>query len=94
VFLEQRAVGLEVWQDPLVVLRFPKLFNLRSDPFERAPEDGMDYRRWRMERAFMLAPAGAIVGQWLQSFKEFPPRSKPGSFNLSEVMDKVMTGSR
>ncbi len=94
VFLEQRAEGLEVWQDPLVVLRFPKLFNLRSDPLERAPHEGMDYRRWRLERAFMLAPAGAIVGRWLQSFKEFPPRSKPGSFNLSEVMDKVMAGSR
>ena len=94
VFLEQRAVGLEVWQDPLVVLRYPKLFNLRTDPFERAPEDGMDYRRWRLERTFMLAPAGAIVGRWLQSFKEFPPRSKPGTFNLSEVMDKVMAGSR
>jgi arylsulfatase len=94
VFLEQRAVGLEVWQDPLVVLRFPKLFNLRSDPFERGPEDGMDYRRWRLERAFMLAPAGAIVNRWLQSFKEFPPRAKPGTFNLSEVMDKLMAGSR
>ena len=42
----------------------------------------------------MLAPAGAVVGRWLQSFKDFPPRAKPGSFNLSEVMDKVMAGSR
>jgi arylsulfatase len=94
VFMEQRAEGLNVWQDPLVVLRFPKLFNLRSDPFEMADRSGSGYNDWRMERLFMVAPAGAIVGRWLQSFKEFPPRAKPGSFNLSEVMDKVMAGSR
>jgi arylsulfatase A-like enzyme len=94
VFMEQRAEGLNVWQDPLVVLRFPKLFNLRQDPFEMADRAGQGYDHWRIQRAFMLAPAGAIVGQWLQSFKEFPPRFKPGTFNLSEVMAKVTAGSR
>jgi arylsulfatase len=89
VFLEQRAEGLEVWQDPLVELRFPKLFTLRGDPFERADREGIDYGKWRLDRAFLLGPAAAYVGQWLQSFKEFPPRQKPGSFNLSQVMDKL-----
>jgi arylsulfatase len=89
VFMEQRAEGLDVWQDPLVTLRFPKLINLRSDPFERAHYEGMDYPRWRVDRLFMLGPAQAYVSRWLQSFVEFPPRQKPGSFNLSEVMDKL-----
>jgi len=65
------------------------------DPFERAEEeDAMGYQRWWTERAFLIAPAGAYVAQWLQSFKEFPPRQKPGSFNLDRVMDKIMEGPR
>jgi arylsulfatase len=89
VFLEQRAIGLEVWQDPLVELRFPKLFTLRADPFERADREGMDYRRWRLDRAFLLGPAQGYVARWMQSFVDFPLRQKPGSFNLSHVMAKL-----
>ena len=90
-FLEQRAHGLRVWQDPFVELRAPLLTNLRMDPFERAEhENAMGYQRWYMEHMFIFAPASAYVGQWLQSFKEFPPRQKPGSFNLERVMEAVM----
>jgi arylsulfatase len=89
VFLEQRAHGFEVWQEPFVELRTPKLFNLRSDPFERADHEGIGYRQWQIDRLFALAPAGAYVSQWLQSFREFPPRQKPGSFNLQRVMESV-----
>ena len=90
VFLEQRAHGFDVWQEPFVQLRLPKLFNLRSDPFERADHEGMGYAQWRVDRAFLIAPASAYVAQWLQSFREFPPRQKPGSFNLERVMEAVM----
>jgi arylsulfatase len=89
VFMEQRGHGFDVWQEPLVTLRLPKLFNLRTDPFERADHEGMGYSTWRFDRAFLLAPASAYVGQWLQSFREFPPRQKPGSFNLTQVMEKL-----
>jgi arylsulfatase len=89
VFLEQRGHGFDVWQEPFVALRLPKLFNLRSDPFERADHEGMGYGTWRIDRAFLIAPAGAYVAQWLQSFREFPPRQKPGSFNLDNVMEAV-----
>jgi arylsulfatase len=89
VFLEQRGHGLDVWQEPFVKLRLPKLFNLRADPFERADHEAMGYDVWRIDRVFLLAPAGAYVAQWLQSFKEFPPRQKPGSFNLDHVMEAV-----
>ena len=71
-------------------LRAPKITNLRMDPFERAEhENAMGYQRWYMDRMFLIAPAGAYVGQWLQSFREFPPRQKPGSFNLDRVMEAV-----
>jgi hypothetical protein len=89
-FLEQKAEGLRVWQEPFDVLRAPLLTNLRMDPFERArQEDAMGYQRWYMERMFAIAPATAFVARWLESFKEFPPRQKPGSFNLDRVMEAV-----
>jgi arylsulfatase A-like enzyme len=93
-FLRQDAHGLKVWQEPFTALRAPMLTNLRMDPFELAHEIGMDYDRWFAEHMFMIAPAGGFVAQWLQSFKEFPPRQKPGSFNLDNVMDAVMKGSK
>ncbi|MFM8283625.1 MAG: arylsulfatase [Planctomycetaceae bacterium] len=88
-FLEQRAHGMHVWQQPFVELRAPTLVNLRMDPFELAQEIGMDYQRWYLEHMFAIAPAAAHVGEWLQSFREFPPRQKPGSFNLDRVMEAV-----
>ncbi len=93
VFMEQRAHGFDVWQEPFVVLRFPKLFNLRTDPFERADHEGMGYGQWRAERMYMLAPAQAHVARWLGSFKDFPPRQKPGSFSLDKVMEEIQSGS-
>lgn len=59
------------------------------DPFERAFEEGMDYNRWFAEHMFLIAPSAGYVGQWLQSFREFPPHQKPGSFNLDHVMEAV-----
>jgi arylsulfatase len=90
-FLVQRAHGLHVWLEPFEELRAPLLFDLRADPFELAPDIGMDYDRWFVEHMFVFAPAGAYVGQWLQSFREFPPRQKPGSFNLDRVMETMMS---
>jgi arylsulfatase len=89
-FLKQNAHGLDVWLSPFEVLRAPMLANLRSDPFERAEEENaMGYQRWFLEHMFAIAPAAAFVGRWLQSFQEFPPRQKPGSFNLENVMDEL-----
>ena len=81
------------WQEPFTKLRAPMLTNLRMDPSSRT-DIGMDYDRWFAEHMFMVAPAAAFVGRWLQSFREFPPRQKPGSFNLDNVMDAVTAGSR
>ena len=77
VFMEQQAHGFDVWAQPMVQLRLPMLFNLRSDPFERAQHEASDYIRWFVEHAFVLVPAQALVGQHLQSFQQFLPRQKP-----------------
>ena len=70
-------------------LRLPKLMDLRGDPFERAEYDSGNYDHWRVQRAFLLGPAQDLVGQQLRTYVEFPPRQKPGSFNLDEVMKKL-----
>jgi arylsulfatase len=92
VFAEQRAHGMDVWQDPFVPLRLPKLFNLRSDPFETADKEGMDYSRWRAEHVFLLMPAQSYVAQFLATFKEYPPRQKPGSFSIDKVLEQLSSG--
>ena len=86
VFAEQRSIGLDVWQDPFVQLRFPKLFNIRSDPFETADHESISYPKWRVEHAFLLIPAQQYVGKFLATFKEFPPSQKPGSFSIDDVV--------
>ena len=92
MFSEQRAHSLEVWQDPLIPLRAPKIFNLRRDPFERADHETIGYPKWYFERIFLLAPGAAYVGKFLGTFREFPPRQKPGSFNLDRVMESLQKG--
>jgi len=90
VFMEQRGHGLEVWQEPLVGMRVPDMYNLRSDPFERATEDAsMFYDKWKVDRAFLLVPAQAIVAQFLETFKQFPPRQKPASFSIDQALEKA-----
>jgi arylsulfatase len=91
MFSEQRAHSFDVWQEPLVTLRVPKLFNLRRDPFERADHEAFGYDKWRFDRVFLLTPAAAYVGKFIETFKEFPPRQKPGSFNLDRVLESLQT---
>ena len=88
-FMVQDNHGLDVWQRPFVKLRMPMMTNLRMDPFEIAQDVSIDYGRWYLEHLFELAPAATYVGQWMQSFREFPPRQKPGSFNLDRVMEQI-----
>ncbi len=87
VFAEQRAKTFRVWSDPFVHLRVPKLFNLRSDPFERADTDSNNYDTWWIRRtAFTIAPAQGMVQQFVGTFKDFPARQKPAKFNMDDVM--------
>ena len=89
-FKVQEHTGIGVWQREFTNLRVPWIYNLRSDPFERGTES-FEYDRWMAERAFILVPSQALVAKWLDSFKEFPIRQKPASFNLDSVMEKLTT---
>jgi arylsulfatase A-like enzyme len=88
-FMEQRAEGLDVWQEPFVSLRFPKLMNLRADPFEDADIHSSLYPEWRMRHAYALVPAQAFVARSLATFQEFPPRQAPASFSVDDVLKSL-----
>lgn len=89
-FMEQRAPGtLRVWSEPFTTLRVPKIFNLRTDPYERADITSNTYYDWLLDHAFLLVPAQDYVGEFLMTFKEFPQRQKAATFNLDEVMEKL-----
>jgi arylsulfatase len=89
-FIEQRAEGLEAWQEPFVPLRLPKIFNLRTDPFENADVSGdMYYAKWRADRLFLLLPAGGLVQQWIKTLAEFPPRQRPEHWSVGDVLEKL-----
>jgi arylsulfatase len=93
VFAEQRVQGtVAIWMEPFVVLRFPKIFNLRTDPFERADITSNTYYDWLMDRAYISYAAQFLVRQFLETFKEFPPRMKPASFGIDQVMEKLEQG--
>jgi arylsulfatase A-like enzyme len=90
VFMEQRVQGtLRVWFEPFVPLRAPKLFNLRTDPFEKADTTSNTYWDWFIDRIFLLIPAQAIVGEFLQTFIDYPPRMKAASFTIDQVQAKL-----
>ncbi len=89
VFAEQRAKQLACWAEPFVHLRVPKIFNLRRDPFERADENSNTYYDWLLDHAFLVVPAQAYVAKLAESFRLFPPRQKPASFNLDRVMEHL-----
>ncbi len=93
VFMEQRAEGtLNIWAEPYTALRVPRLFNLRTDPFERANITSNTYYDWVLDRVFLFVPAQAYVAQMLESLKEFPPRQEPASFSIDQVMEKLKAG--
>lgn len=92
IFMEQRMAGtLGVWANPFTPLRVPLIFNLRRDPYEQAQITSNTYYDWVLDHAFLLVPAQDIVGDFLMTFKEFPPRMKAASFSLDKVMEKLST---
>jgi arylsulfatase A-like enzyme len=90
-FMEQRARGtLQIWAEPFVTLRVPKIFNLRTDPYERADITSNTYYDWLLDHVFLLVPAQAGVAEFLATFKEFPPRQKAASFGVDQVIEKML----
>ncbi|MFG0294639.1 MAG: arylsulfatase [Maioricimonas sp. JB045] len=92
IFLEQRAPGtLRVWAEPFTPLRVPLIFNLRRDPYERAQITSNTYYDWVIDRVYLLSGAQAYVAKFMETFKEFPPRQKPASFSVDQVMEVLQT---
>jgi arylsulfatase A-like enzyme len=91
VFEEQRATGtLRIWAEPFTPLRVPKLFNLRSDPFERADVTSNTYYDWLMsDGAGVFIAAPAVVARFLESFKEYPPSQRPSSFSIDQMVENL-----
>nr|NIP13666.1 sulfatase-like hydrolase/transferase [Pseudomonadales bacterium]NIX06955.1 sulfatase-like hydrolase/transferase [Pseudomonadales bacterium] len=90
IFLEQPTdAGLRAWADPWVPLRFPLIFHMRRDPYERAIETSNTYYDWLIDKVYLLVPAQQYVARFLATFQEFPPRQKPASFSIDQVMEKL-----
>lgn len=90
IFLEQKAyTTLRAWVEPWTELRIPLIFNLRRDPYERSYRTSNTYWDWLIDRAYFLVPAQAYVGQFLETFVEYPPRQKAASFSLEQVMETL-----
>ena len=93
-FLTQDAPGtFLVWQQPFTRLRVPFIFNLRTDPYERAPVTSNTYYDWLLDHAFLLVPAQQYVGQFLATFKDYPPRQKAASFTIDQALEKLQQPS-
>ncbi len=89
-FLEQKEwATFRAWIEPLTPLRTPLIFNLRRDPYERGYRTSNTYYDWMLDRAYMLVPAQAYVANFLETFKEYPPRQEAASFSLDKVMEKL-----
>ena len=92
IFMEQRMAGtLGVWANPFTPLRLPLIFNLRRDPYEQATITSNTYYDWQLDHAFLLVPSQKIVGDFLATFKEYPPRMKAASFSLDKVLEELST---
>jgi arylsulfatase len=90
VFMEQRRQGtLEIWGEPFTALRIPKLFNLRTDPFERADITSNTYWDWYISHAYIIGASQAIVTRFLSTFKDFPPRQRAASFTIDQALEKM-----
>jgi hypothetical protein len=90
VFMEQRIQGtLQIWAEPFTVLRVPKLFNLRTDPFERADITSNTYYDWLLDNVFIVLASQFLMTQFLQTFVEFPPRQRAASFTIDQAVEKL-----
>ena len=93
VFMEQRVQGTcAIWSDPFIILRVPKLFNLKTDPYERADITSNTYWDWMFDHIFLLLAAQKVVGEFMMTFQEYPPRQKAASFTVGDVIEKLTAG--
>ncbi|MBP2312633.1 hypothetical protein J2852_001946 [Azospirillum soli] len=90
VFSEQRAQGtLRIWAEPFTPLRLPKLFDLRADPYERADITSNTYYDWLVSQPYIIFAGQTEVAKFLETFREFPPRQRPASFTVDQIIEKM-----
>jgi arylsulfatase len=82
---------MKIWAEPFVPLRIPKLYNLRTDPFERADTTSNTYYDWFLSRTYLIAAASGIVEDFLKSFREYPPRQKAATFTIDQAVEKMQS---
>ena len=91
VFSEQRKEGtMGVWAEPFTTLRLQKIFNLMQDPFERADITSNTFWDWQINHVGSAYGMMDQVFQFVATFKDFPPRSFPPSFNPANVLESTM----
>jgi arylsulfatase A-like enzyme len=91
VFSEQRAPGtLQVWAEPFTTLRLQKIFNLMQDPYERADITSNTFWDWQMNHVGSMYGVMDDVFKFAATFKEWPPRSSPPSFNPANIMEETL----
>ncbi|HEY8290781.1 MAG TPA: hypothetical protein VIG49_16010 [Acetobacteraceae bacterium] len=90
VFAEQRAKGtMQVWAEPLTQLRIPKIYNLRTDPFERADITSNTYWDWYLDHDFFILTAQQLTAEFIATFKDYPPRQKAASFTIDQILQSL-----
>jgi arylsulfatase len=96
LFTQQKSTGMDVWREPLSPTRMPILVDLHADPFEAAVSRGhsYEYDKWAAERMFVFVPAQSIVAEFMETFKEFPPRQKPSSFSVGDALAQLQTATQ
>ena len=93
-FAQQRTPGtLDIWTEPFVTTRIPWLYNLRTDPYEKASITSNTYWDWFIDHAYLLVPAQQYVGEFLETFKEYPPRQEAASFTIDQILEQLERGA-
>ena len=80
---------MRIWQREFENLRLPYLFNLKTDPYERATITSNTYWDWYIRHVFLLVPAQDKVAAFLSTFEEYPPRQKAASFTVDQVLQTL-----
>ena len=93
VFIEQRCQGtLQIWAEPFTRLRIPKIFNLRTDPYEYADTTSNSYWDWVIHNIYFLYFAQAAAKKFAETFQEFPAIQKPNTFTINDALAKMSEG--
>lgn len=93
-FTIQQAIGMNVWRMPLTTLRAPIMIDLKSDPYENSWDGSAEWERWSAEHTYQVLPAIAKVGAYLTTYKEYPPRQRPASFSIDQMIEKLEAGNK